>query len=85
MATGFFSSACQVIEYNLIEIEDLEAFYDEKYHEEVVKNIYKVEDDEDAIFYLLLLGTSARLHEIKRHYIDEKIHLTILNYIDRWP
>lgn len=24
MAQGFFSSACQVIEYNLIEIEDLE-------------------------------------------------------------
>ena len=42
MAEGFFSSACQVIEYNLIEIEDLELFYEQKYHQDVVKNIYKV-------------------------------------------
>jgi hypothetical protein len=51
----------------------------------VVKNIYKIEDDEDAIFYLLLIGTSARLGEIKSYFISEKIHLTIMNYIDRWP
>jgi len=35
----------------------------------VVKNIYKVEDDDDAIFYLLLIGTSARLGDIKRYYV----------------
>jgi len=42
MAQGFFASACQVVEYNLIEIEDLDYFYSKKYHEQVVKNIYKV-------------------------------------------
>lgn len=32
MTEGYFSEACQVIEYNLIEMEDVEHFYDKKYH-----------------------------------------------------
>ncbi len=49
-----------------------------------MKNIHKVEDDEDAVFYLLLIGTSGRLNDVKRYYISEKLHLAILTYIDRW-
>ena len=70
LAQGFFAYACQVIEYNLINVEDLDYFYEQKYQEDVVKNIYKVEDDEDATFYLLLIGTSSRLNDIKRYYIS---------------
>lgn len=51
----------------------------------MLKNIYKVEDDDDAIFYLLLIGTSARLGDVKRYFVAEKLHLSILTYIDRWP
>jgi hypothetical protein len=42
MAQGYFAYACQVIEYNLINMEDLEYYYAKGYHETVLKNIYKI-------------------------------------------
>jgi hypothetical protein len=32
MGLGFFSFACQVAEYNLIKMDDLQFFYEKKYH-----------------------------------------------------
>jgi len=33
LSQGFFADACQVIEYNLINVEDLEYFSMKKYYE----------------------------------------------------
>lgn len=32
LSEGFFADACQVIEYNLINVGDLEYFYEKKYY-----------------------------------------------------
>lgn len=33
ISQGFFADACQVVEYNLINVEDLEYFLEKKYYE----------------------------------------------------
>ena len=50
-------------------------------HSYITGLVDKIETKGEAANYLLLLGTSARLIDIKTYYINSKIHCKILEYI----
>ena len=56
-------------EYNLLKTSDLNYFEGKKYPHVVVKTLERITEIPEAAYYLLLIGTSARLLDIKTFYI----------------
>lgn len=81
---GFYADACQVAEYNLIKLSDIEYFYEKGYHSMVVNMIGSASKAEDAIYLLLLIGTSARLPKTKQFYLLNKVDARILHFLNQY-
>lgn len=43
----------------------------------------KVQEKSEALYYFLLVGTSARKSEIKTFYIANKLHCLLLDYTNK--
>ena len=66
MQQGYFADSCQVLEYNLVKIADIEYFYSKNYHEIVIKMEAKATSLEEMVYYMLLIGTSSRIQQVKK-------------------
>lgn len=54
-------NGCEIIEYNLGKNTDI-AYFDSKKYQTIVADLFKyVQQMPEAVYYLLLVGTSARL------------------------
>jgi hypothetical protein len=45
----------------------------------------KISKINDWIYYLVLIGTSARLIQIKQYFLKDKLHIKILQAFSKYP
>lgn len=76
-------NGCEIAEYNLVKSTDISYFEGKKYHQLVAALLLKVQEKNEALYYLLLVGTSARLTEIKTFYIANKLHSSLLDFVNK--